>query len=116
MTVSFMGSNSTRSINGRKTINIPLRGRCDRTTGVKIRSYYSVKRKKRTNRSVHASLQKTSKPNPSTNVLATIQGRMAGVNITQTSGYLEVDSIFKFEDEIARTDGNSPLPLWMECR
>lgn len=73
--------------------------------------YYTVKDKERTG-SIARITAKDIETQPVTNVLATMQGRMAGVNIAQTSGTPGGG----FEIQIRgrnslRTDGNAPLYL-----
>lgn len=81
---------------GFKTVNIPIQGRqiidvkllYDTTTLQEVRvnaGYYSVKESERTGNISRISA-KDIETQPVTNVLATMQGRMAGVSITQTTG------------------------------
>jgi TonB-linked SusC/RagA family outer membrane protein len=111
LTVSFMGFKTVLvPINGRKTINIPLREDATALQEVKINAgYYSVKEKERTG-SIARITAKDIETQPVTNVLATMQGRMAGVNITQTSGVpgSGFDIQIRGRNSL-RTDGNSPL-------
>lgn len=71
--------------------------------------YYSVKDKERTG-SIARITAKEIETQPVTNVLATMQGRMAGVSITQTSGVpgSGFDIQIRGRNSL-RTDGNSPL-------
>ena len=97
-------------INGRKTINIQLQEDITSLQEVRINAgYYSVKQKERTG-SISRITSKDIEKQPVTNVLATLQGRMAGVNIRQTTGVPGGG----FEIQIRgrnsiRTEGNQPL-------
>jgi TonB-dependent SusC/RagA subfamily outer membrane receptor len=111
LTVSFMGFKTVLvPINGRKIINIQLREDATMLQEVKINAgYYSVKESERTG-SISKITSKDIEKQPVTNVLATMQGRMAGVNITQTTGTPGGG----FEIEIRgqnslRSNGNNPL-------
>ncbi len=71
--------------------------------------YYSVKDKERTG-SISRITAKDIETQPVTNVLAIMQGRMAGVNITQTSGVPGSGFNIQIRGRNSlRTDGNSPL-------
>ncbi len=73
--------------------------------------YYSVKDNERTG-SISRITAKEIETQPVTNVLATMQGRMAGVNITQTSGVPGGGFDIKIRGQNSlRADGNSPLYL-----
>lgn len=84
----------------------------DTTTLQEVRinaGYYSVKEKERTG-SIARITSKDIETQPVTNVLATMQGRMAGVNIVQNTGM--PGSGFSIEIRglnSLRSDGNSPL-------
>lgn len=84
---SFMGFlTATESINGRKKINIQLQEDATQLQEVKINAgYYSVKESERTG-SIAKITSKDIETQPVTNVLAAMQGRMAGVDITQQTG------------------------------
>ena len=71
--------------------------------------YYSVKDKERTG-SISRITAEQIKDQPVTNVLAAMQGRMAGVDIVQTSGVSggAFDIKIRGQNSI-RSDGNSPL-------
>ncbi|MBW1655979.1 SusC/RagA family TonB-linked outer membrane protein [Flavobacterium quisquiliarum] len=111
LTVSFLGF---------KTINVPVEGKSkisivlhyDTTTlqEVKINAgYYSVKEKERTG-NISRITAKDIETQPVTNVLATMQGRMPGVNIIQNTGM--AGSGFTVEirgTNSLRTSANSPL-------
>lgn len=85
--VSFMGFKTiTVPINYRQTINIVLH--YDTTTLQEVRvnaGYYSVKDNERTG-NISRITAKDIENQPVSNVLATMQGRMPGVVITQTTG------------------------------
>ena len=73
--------------------------------------YYKVKDKERTG-SIAKITSKDIETQPVTNVLATMQGRMAGVNITQTSGTPGGGFDIKIRGQNSlRSDGNTPLYL-----
>lgn len=105
---------------GFKTIEIPVARRLvinvqmdqDQTTlqEVKINAgYYSVKESQRTGSILKISSKDIEKQ-PVTNVLATMQGRMAGVNITQNTGVAGggFDIQIRGQNSL-RSDGNRPL-------
>ncbi|MBG6109817.1 TonB-linked SusC/RagA family outer membrane protein [Flavobacterium sp. CG_9.10] len=108
---SFMGyKTAIVTINGRTTINVKLQE--DATTLQEVRvnaGYYSVKESERTGSIAKISTKDIEKQ-PVTNVLATMQGRMAGVNITQTTGVPGggFDIQIRGQNSL-RTNGNSPL-------
>lgn len=85
--VSFIGFKTALiPIQGRKTVNVQLI--YDTTTLQEVRvnaGYYSVKESERTG-SIARITSKDIETQPVTNVLAVMQGRMAGVSITQTTG------------------------------
>ena len=71
--------------------------------------YYKVKDKERTG-SIAKITAKDIENQPVTNVLGTMQGRMAGVNITQSSGIAGSGFDIKIRGQNSlRTDGNAPL-------
>jgi TonB-dependent starch-binding outer membrane protein SusC len=73
--------------------------------------YYTVKDKETTG-SIARITAKDIETQPVTNVLATMQGRMAGVNITQTSGVPGGGFDIKIRGQNSlRADGNIPLYL-----
>lgn len=105
---------------GFKTVSIPIDGKqqltislaYDTTTLQEVRvnaGYYTVKESERTG-SIARITAKDIETQPVTNVLATMQGRMAGVNITQTTGVPGggFDIQIRGRNSI-RTDGNAPL-------
>ncbi|WP_162127504.1 SusC/RagA family TonB-linked outer membrane protein [Flavobacterium phycosphaerae] len=73
--------------------------------------YYTVKDKERTG-SIAKITSKDIEKQPVTNVLSTMQGRMAGVSITQTSGVPGGGFDLKIRGQNSlRAEGNSPLYL-----
>jgi TonB-linked SusC/RagA family outer membrane protein len=105
---------------GYKTIIVPVQGRTlinislhpDATTlqEVKINAgYYSVKEKERTG-SISRITASDIEKQPVSNVLATMQGRMAGVNITQDTGMPGGGFSIEIRGRNSlRSDGNNPL-------
>lgn len=105
---------------GFKTMLVPIQGRSvvniilfyDSTTlkEVKVNAgYYSVKESERTG-NISRITSKDIETQPVTNVLATMHGRMAGVNITQNTGVPGggFDIQIRGRNSI-RTDANAPL-------
>ncbi|NDP27737.1 MAG: SusC/RagA family TonB-linked outer membrane protein [Flavobacterium sp.] len=97
-------------IDGRKTINIQLREDITSLQEVRVNAgYYTVKESERTG-SIAKITSKEIEKQPVTNVLATMQGRMAGVSVTQESGVpgggfnINIRGVNSL-----RTDGNAPL-------
>jgi TonB-linked SusC/RagA family outer membrane protein len=86
----------------------------DATTLKEVRvnaGYYTVKDKERTG-SIAKITSKDIEKQPVTNVLAAMQGRMAGVSITQTSGVPGSGFDIKIRGQNSlRAEGNSPLYL-----
>jgi TonB-linked SusC/RagA family outer membrane protein len=105
---------------GYKTINVPVKSlstinidlHLDATTlqEVKINAgYYSVKESERTG-SIARITSKDIETQPVNNVLATMQGRMAGVSVTQTTGVPGGGFDIKIRGQNSiRSDGNAPL-------
>lgn len=105
---------------GFKTVYVPIRNRSkidivlqyDTTTlqEVKVNAgYYSVKESERTG-SISRITSKDIENQPVTNVLATMQGRMAGVSITQTTGLPGGGFDIKIRGQNSiRADANAPL-------
>ncbi|WP_264564687.1 SusC/RagA family TonB-linked outer membrane protein [Flavobacterium sp. N3904] len=97
-------------VQGRSTINISLQENTTKLQEVKINAgYYSVKNSERTG-SISKISAKDIEKQPVINVLATMQGRMAGVNVIQNSGVPGSG----FEIQIRglnslRADANQPL-------
>jgi TonB-linked SusC/RagA family outer membrane protein len=84
---AFMGyKTAIATINGRKIINIQLQEDVTSLQEVRVNAgYYSVKEKERTGSIAKISAKDIEKL-PVSNPLAALQGRMAGVNITQATG------------------------------
>lgn len=71
--------------------------------------YYSVKERELTG-SISRITAKDIEDQPVTNILATMQGRMAGVNVTQTTGVPGGEFTIQIRGQNSiRTEGNSPL-------
>lgn len=111
LVVSFMGFKTKLvPVSGRVKIDVVLQ--YDITTLQEVRvnaGYYSVKEKERTG-SIARITSKDIETQPVTNVLASMQGRMAGVNIMQNTGL--PGSGFQIEirgQNSLRSNGNSPL-------
>lgn len=109
--VSFIGfTTKLVPISGNSKINITLELATTILQEVKINAgYYAVKERESTG-SIARITSKDIETQPVTNVLATMQGRMPGVNITQNTGMagsgftVEIRGINSL-----RRDGNSPL-------
>ncbi|WKL44296.1 SusC/RagA family TonB-linked outer membrane protein [Flavobacterium sp. ZE23DGlu08] len=109
--VSFIGfKTAIVPIKGRKTVNIQLLEDITSLQEVRVNAgYYSVKEKERTG-SIARITAKDIEKQPVTNVLAAMQGRMAGVNIVQSSGIAGSGFDIKIRGQNSlRTDGNAPL-------
>jgi TonB-linked SusC/RagA family outer membrane protein len=108
---TFMGfRTATEPINGRKMINIQLQEDATMLQEVRVNAgYYSVKESERTG-SISKITSKDIEKQPVTNVLAAMQGRMAGVSITQTTGVAGggFDIQIRGQNSL-RPDGNQPL-------
>jgi TonB-dependent starch-binding outer membrane protein SusC len=109
--VSYIGFKTALiSIQGRSLLDIVLS--YDTTTLQEVRvnaGYYSVKESERTG-SIARITSKDIETQPVTNVLATMQGRMAGVSITQTTGVPGGGFDIKIRGQNSlRTDANAPL-------
>jgi TonB-linked SusC/RagA family outer membrane protein len=95
---------------GRTVINVQMQENVTSLQEVKINAgYYSVKNSERTG-SISKITAKDIEKQPVTNVLAAMQGRMAGVYITQTSGVpgSSFDIQIRGQNSL-RTEGNAPL-------
>lgn len=97
-------------INQRNVINLKLQAAITLINEVEINAgYYSVKQKESTG-SIARITSNDIEKQPVTNALATMQGRMAGVHITQTTGVpgggFEIQ--IRGQNSI-RTNGNNPL-------
>ncbi|WP_230470640.1 SusC/RagA family TonB-linked outer membrane protein [Flavobacterium cheongpyeongense] len=111
LVVSYIGFKTQLvPIQGRSTVNIVLID--DTTTLQEVRvnaGYYSVKESERTG-SIARITSKDIETQPVTNVLATMQGRMAGVSITQTTGVPGGGFEIKIRGQNSlRADANQPL-------
>lgn len=108
---AFLGFKTvTVSVAGRSIINIKMQEDATALQEVKVNAgYYSVKESERTG-SIAKITSKDIEKQPVTNVLATMQGRMAGVDITQTSGIPGggFDIQIRGQNSL-RSDGNRPL-------
>jgi TonB-linked SusC/RagA family outer membrane protein len=108
---SYIGYRTlTVPVQGRSTINISLQENATKLQEVKINAgYYSVKNSERTG-SISKITSKDIEKQPVTNVLATMQGRMAGVYITQNTGVPGggFDIQIRGQNSL-RSDGNKPL-------
>ena len=108
---SFMGyKTAIVPINGRTTINVKLQEDATALQEVRVNAgYYSVKESERTG-SIARITSKDIETQPVTNVLATMQGRMAGVSVTQTTGVPGGGFDIKIRGQNSiRSDGNAPL-------
>lgn len=113
LTFSYMGYKEiSTAVEGRTIIDIVLIEDATTLQEVTVNAgYYTVKDKVRTG-SISKITSKDIEKQPVTNVVAAMQGRMAGVNITQTSGVpgggFEIQ--IRGQNSI-RAEGNSPLYL-----
>ena len=108
---SFVGYTTLNiPIAGRNIINIQLQEDATQLQEVKINAgYYSVKESERTG-SIAKITSKDIETQPVTNVLAAMQGRMAGVNITQQTGTGGGGFNIQIRGQNSvRRGGNSPL-------
>lgn len=111
LVVSFLGYKSVKQpINGQTIINIILRPDSENLKEVVINAgYYKVKRNESTG-SISKIKQKDIEKQPLTNPLSAIQGRVAGVEITQTSGVPGAGFEIKIRGQNSiRSNGNDPL-------
>ncbi|MCC9063636.1 SusC/RagA family TonB-linked outer membrane protein [Flavobacterium piscisymbiosum] len=109
--VSFIGYKTAYiAVNGRKVVDVQLL--YDTTTLQEVRvnaGYYSVKESERTG-SIARITSKDIEVQPVTNVLATMQARMAGVSITQNTGVPGGGFEIKIRGQNSlRVDANAPL-------
>ncbi|SHJ18332.1 SusC/RagA family TonB-linked outer membrane protein [Flavobacterium terrae] len=98
------------AIQGRNTINVSMSEEATSLQEVKINAgYYSVKEKERTG-SIARMTSKDIEKQPVTNVLATMQGQMAGVSVTQSTGVSGggFDIQIRGQNSL-RANGNAPL-------
>ncbi|STO18423.1 Enterobactin outer-membrane receptor [Flavobacterium hibernum] len=111
LVVSYLGFKTVYvPVNSRTKIDIVLH--YDTTTLQEVRinaGYYTVKESERTG-SIARITSKDIETQPVTNVLATMQGRMAGVNIIQTTGVPGGGFDIKIRGQNSlRTTANNPL-------
>ncbi|WP_202704240.1 SusC/RagA family TonB-linked outer membrane protein [Flavobacterium sp. UGB4466] len=108
---SFIGfKTAVIPVQGRSTINVTLQYDTTILQEVRVNAgYYSVKESERTG-SISKISSKDIEKQPVTNMLATMQGRMAGVNITQNTGVAggSFDIQIRGQNSL-RSDGNRPL-------
>jgi len=109
--VSFIGfKKALIPVNGRSKIDIVLK--YDTTTLQEVRvnaGYYSVKESERTG-NIARITSKDIESQPVTNVLATMQGRMAGVSVVQSTGVPGGGFDIKIRGQNSlRSDANAPL-------
>ncbi|ABQ06056.1 SusC/RagA family TonB-linked outer membrane protein [Flavobacterium johnsoniae] len=111
LVVSYLGFKTAYvPVKSRTKIDIVLQYDTTTLQEVKVNAgYYSVKESERTG-SIARITSKDIESQPVTNVLATMQGRMAGVNVTQTTGIPGggFDIQIRGQNSI-RTEGNAPL-------
>lgn len=111
LVVSYIGfKTSLIPIQGRSVVNIILSYNTTTLQEVRVNAgYYSVKESERTG-SIARITSKDMETQPVTNVLATMQGRMAGVSITQTTGVPGGGFEIKIRGQNSlRADSNQPL-------
>ncbi|SHM04839.1 SusC/RagA family TonB-linked outer membrane protein [Flavobacterium saccharophilum] len=111
LVVSYMGFKTALvPIQGRSVVNIILSYDTTTLQEVKVNAgYYSVKESERTG-SIARITSKDIETQPVTNVLATMQGRMAGVNIIQNTGVPGGGFDIKIRGQNSiRSEGNAPL-------
>ncbi|MFH6936361.1 SusC/RagA family TonB-linked outer membrane protein [Flavobacterium sp. FlaQc-30] len=109
--VSFIGYKTALiPIKGRKTVDIQLQYNTTNLQEVRVNAgYYSVKSSERTG-SIARITSKDIETQPVSNVLATMQGRMAGVNVIQSTGVPGGGFEIKIRGQNSiRSDGNAPL-------
>lgn len=108
---SFIGYKTQYiAVNSQTKINVILQDDATQLQEVKVNAgYYSVKEKERTG-SIAKVSSKDIEKQPVTNVLAVMQGRMAGVEVTQDSGAPGGGFQIKIRGQNSlRADGNQPL-------
>ncbi|WJS97110.1 SusC/RagA family TonB-linked outer membrane protein [Flavobacterium johnsoniae] len=111
LVLSYLGFKTAYiPINSRSKINIVLQVDATTLQEVKVNAgYYSVQESERTG-SIARITSKDIDTQPVTNVLATMQGRMAGVSITQTTGAPGGGFDIKIRGQNSlRSDANAPL-------
>lgn len=113
LTFTYIGYKEvTIAVDSRSAINVTMTEDATTLKEVTINAgYYTVKDKERTG-SIAKITSKDLDNQPVTNVLAAMQGRMAGVSITQTSGVPGSGFDIKIRGQNSlRAEGNSPLYL-----
>lgn len=108
---SYVGFTTvSEPVNGRSQINIGLKEDPTALQEVTVNAgYYNVKERERTG-SIAKITAKEIEKQPVTNILATMQGRMAGVNITQETGIAGGGFAINIRGvNSLRTNGNAPL-------
>jgi len=108
---SFTGFKTVEVVVGaQSTVNVTLQEDTMQLEELTINAgYYNVKQKEATG-SIARITSKDIQTQPVTNVLAVMQGRMAGVNVTQSTGVPGGGFDIKIRGTNSlRTDGNSPL-------
>lgn len=113
LTFSYIGYKEvTLAVDSRSVINVTMQEDATTLQEVTVNAgYYTVKDKERTG-SIAKITSKDLEKQPVTNVLAAMQGRMAGVSITQTSGVPGSGFDIKIRGQNSlRAEGNSPLYL-----
>jgi TonB-linked SusC/RagA family outer membrane protein len=109
--VSFIGfKTAIIPVKGKPVMDILLQSSTTELQEVRVNAgYYSVKQSERTG-SIARITSKDIETQPVTNVLATMQGRMAGVEITQTTGVPGGGFDIKIRGQNSiRPDANNPL-------
>jgi len=109
--VSFIGfKTAVIPIAGRNIIDIKLEYDTTTLQEVKVNAgYYSVKESERTG-NISRITAKDIEKQPVTNILATMQGRMAGVSVIQNSGMPGGGFQIKIRGQNSlRSDGNTPM-------
>ncbi|MDR6761901.1 TonB-linked SusC/RagA family outer membrane protein [Flavobacterium sp. 2755] len=111
LVISFIGfKKKFIPVNNRTKIDIQLEPDTTTLQEVKVNAgYYSVKESERTG-SIARITSKDIETQPVTNILAAMQGRMAGVSITQSTGVPGGGFDIKIRGQNSlRSDGNAPL-------
>lgn len=108
---SYMGYNKvTTPLNGRTSIDIQLQKNANALKEVVINAGYYNTTKRESTGSISRITAEEIEKQPVTNVLATMQGRMAGVQITQNSGVPGGGFQIRIRGlNSLRADGNQPL-------
>ncbi|KQW99406.1 SusC/RagA family TonB-linked outer membrane protein [Flavobacterium sp. Root420] len=109
--VSFIGfKTAIIPVKGQQTLDIVLQSNTTELQEVRVNAgYYSVKESERTG-NISRITSKDIQTQPVTNVLATMQGRMAGVEVTQTTGVPGGGFEIKIRGQNSiRPEANNPL-------